>query len=109
MQPVQSNEGKELLAYVSASATKVDHVVHSMKKLQARRDASQKQAVQLGIQMAQLEADLASAKLQASEAQADVQSADKELEVLSQQLDVWEQQLESILTILHSAKRRRRH
>lgn len=107
VQPAHCAEGKCLLAHLAASAAKVSHLVHSMRNLQARRDASQKQAVQLNTHIAQLEADLASAKLQATEAQEDVESADQEFEVLSQQLDAWEQQLEGILTILHGAKRRR--
>lgn len=109
VQPAHCDEGECLLAHLAASAAKVNHLVHSMRNLQARRDASQKQAVQLNTHIAQLEADLSSAKLQSTEAQGDVQSADKEFEVLSQQLDAWEHQLEGILTILHGAKRRRLH
>ena len=107
VQPAHYDEGKHLLACIADIAAKVNHLVHSMRNLQARRDASQKQAVQLGTHIARLEVDLASAKLQASEAQGDVQSADKDFEVLSQQLDAWEQELEGVLTILHGAKRRR--
>lgn len=99
--------GDGLEAYIAASATKVKHLVHSMRKLQERRDASEEQAVQLNTHIAQLEANLASAKQQAAAAQGDVQSANEQFEVLSQQCNAWEQDLEAILTVLHSAKRKR--
>lgn len=99
--------GEGLEAYVAASAAKVKHLVHSMRKSQERRDASQRQELQLNTHIAQLEANLALAKQQAAEAQGDVQSASERYKVLSQQCDAWEHDLEAILTILHSAKRKR--
>ena len=107
VQPAHCDLGERLIAHIAASAAKVDHLIHSMEKLQARRDKSHKQAVQLGTHIAHLEANLASAKLQATEAQGDVQSADKAFAVLSQQLGAWEQELQGVLTTLHVAKRRR--
>lgn len=107
VQPAQCIIGEGLEAYVTTSAAKVKHLVHSMGKLQESRDASERQAVHLNTHIAQLEANLASAKQQAAEAQGDMQSASEQFEVLSQQCNAWEQDLEAILTVLHRAKRKR--
>lgn len=79
-----------------------------MRDVQERRGASQKRAHELGTHIAQLESDLASAKQQAVAAQEDVQSANDQFAVLNQHCDVWEQELQAILTTLQTVTRRRR-
>ncbi|KAL3157758.1 hypothetical protein ABBQ32_012184 [Trebouxia sp. C0010 RCD-2024] len=87
---------------------RVSHLVKSMRDVQERRGASQKRAHELGTHIAQLESDLASAKQQAVAAQEDVQSANDQFAVLNQHCDVWEQELQAILTTLQTVTRRRR-
>ena len=107
VQPAQHLVEDSPKANAAHDEVRVSHLVNSMREVQERRDASQKRARQLETHIAQLESDLASAKQQAAAAQQEVQSANDEFTVLSQQCDVWEQELEAILTTLQTVKRRR--
>lgn len=107
-QPAHHFLGDHLTAHAADDEARVSHLVHSMREVQERRDASQKGAHHLGIHIAQLEVDLASAKQEAAVAQEDVRSANDQYAVLSQKCDAWEQELQAILITLQRVNKRRR-
>lgn len=107
MQPAQHTLVESITANTAYDEARVSHLVDSMREVQERRDASQKRAHELGTRIAQLEGDLASAKQQAAAAQEDVQSANDQFAALNKQCDVWEQELQAILTTLQTVKRRK--